>query len=70
VHLKLPQTAQVGAVWKLYDIQGRLVQQVELVAGIREHVFPVSQLPGGLYFYTIQSNGSELLFKGSLMKTE
>ncbi|MCB0706549.1 MAG: T9SS type A sorting domain-containing protein, partial [Saprospiraceae bacterium] len=68
VHLKLPQTAQLGTVWKLYDIQGRLVQQVELVAGIREHVFPISSLGSGVYFYRIQARGNELIQTGSFIK--
>ena len=74
VRLKLPhspkgvlQTAKAGTLWKLFNTQGQLVQQFELVAGIREHVFPVSSLPNGMYFYQISRAGA-IFEAGSFVK--
>jgi hypothetical protein len=61
LHLKFSNALERAAQFSLFDLQGHLVMEQSLEAGLLHSTMDVSSLPEGLYFYRTTANAGRTL---------
>jgi hypothetical protein len=51
--IRLAHNIQAEALFQLFDVQGKLIQEWTLLPGLTTYSFDISQLPGGQYLFVL-----------------